>query len=61
MKKRTYILRFEKPISNKYLENFLRVIIDISSKFCSVEYIVQEKSQLKNRDIRNRNGLDSWL
>ena len=61
MKKKLYVLKFEEPTSNKYLENFLRTIFDISSKFCSVEYIVQEKSQLKNKGIRNRNGLDRWL
>ena len=61
MKKKIYVLKFEEPISNKYLENFLRTIIDITSKFCSVEYIVQEKSQIKNKGIRNGNGLDRWL
>ena len=61
MKNKTYVLRFEEPISKKYLENFLRKIFDIARKFCSVEYIVQEKSQLKNKGIRNGNGLDRWL
>lgn len=61
MKKKIYVLRFAEPISNKYLENFLRTIFEISSEFCSVEYIVKEKSQLKNKGIRNGNGLDRWL
>ena len=61
MKKKIYMLRFEEPISNKYLENFLRTIFDITSKFCSVEYTVQEKIQLKNKSVRSGNGLDPWL
>lgn len=61
MKKKKFILKFENALSNKLLENFLDAMVDIISGFCSVEYIVQENNQLKNKNIREGKGLNPWL
>lgn len=61
MKKKAYILYIQETNNPKLLKNMIDFFTDTVSEFSSVDLVIKEFKQFKNKNLSELKGLDPWI